>query len=263
MGPSVHTRVLQRAAEILGGFEALRRFLGVPAPVLESWMAGRVKVPDGDFLKAVDVVIEGDLPSRTPASARALHYERRTRGALAASAEAIQESRRLYKAILSGGARLWDPEFFATSDRQAVLDAALDAALQLTDASKGSVQLLERDGAALRIAAQRGFERPFLEFFAEVRSGDGGAWGSALAGGRRVIVADVAASDLFLAEGRRVMLQAQALAVVATPFVGSSGRALGVLSTHYPRPCAPSPGEEHMLDLVAQRTASWLEQRAG
>jgi hypothetical protein len=61
MGDPVRAEVLQRAAEILGGQAALRRYLKVSAAALALWMSGAVSAPTEVFLKAVDVIYERDL----------------------------------------------------------------------------------------------------------------------------------------------------------------------------------------------------------
>ena len=57
----------------------------------------------------------------------------------------------------------FDAEFCASSALLPILEAALDAALGMTLAKKGCLQLMESDGA-LRMAAQRGFNKNFLDF---------------------------------------------------------------------------------------------------
>jgi hypothetical protein len=52
----LRSRTLARAADILGGREALRRRLNVSALVLGMWMSGAEVPPTDAFLKAVDIV---------------------------------------------------------------------------------------------------------------------------------------------------------------------------------------------------------------
>ena len=52
----VRTVALHRAAEILGGRDALRRRLNVSALVLGVWLAGAETPPADAFLKAVDII---------------------------------------------------------------------------------------------------------------------------------------------------------------------------------------------------------------
>ena len=70
MNDTLYTRVLQRAAEALGGIEQLRASLDVPLAQLNSWMMGRAKPPDAVFLKLADALADRNLlATRGPATA--------------------------------------------------------------------------------------------------------------------------------------------------------------------------------------------------
>jgi len=56
-GP-LHVRLLQKAAEIVGGIDTLERRLLVPGPELAKWMAGTEPMPPAIFLRAVDILVE-------------------------------------------------------------------------------------------------------------------------------------------------------------------------------------------------------------
>ena len=53
---SVRARTLSKAADIVGGPEALRRRLNVSALLLGLWLAGAETPPTDVFLKAVDII---------------------------------------------------------------------------------------------------------------------------------------------------------------------------------------------------------------
>jgi len=59
--PTVHARTLKRAAEIVGGEEALALRLQVIPHHLDLWIRGTLSPPDDVFLKAADIVGEHDL----------------------------------------------------------------------------------------------------------------------------------------------------------------------------------------------------------
>jgi hypothetical protein len=61
MASPVRSKVLERAADILGGQPELRSYLRVSAAALALWMSGAVATPTDVFLKAVDVIYERDL----------------------------------------------------------------------------------------------------------------------------------------------------------------------------------------------------------
>ena len=145
-------------------------------------------------------------------------------------------------------------------DFSLLLHDILDAAIEITGAQMGNIQLLEGD--VLRITAQRGFDRPFLEFFDAVH-GEQAACGTALQRGERVIVDDVLKSPIFVGTSAlEVMVAAGARAVQSTPLVSRSGRVLGMFSTHYQRaPQQPSERALRLLDILARQAADLIEQK--
>ena len=59
---SIHSRTLQKAAELLGGRARLCRHLQVPASALDEWIEGRSVPPQMIFLRAVDVILNETTP---------------------------------------------------------------------------------------------------------------------------------------------------------------------------------------------------------
>jgi hypothetical protein len=59
--PAVYAGVLVRAAEILGGPQALSEYLEVPATRIDPWLSGQSPPPADVFLRAVDLVVEHNL----------------------------------------------------------------------------------------------------------------------------------------------------------------------------------------------------------
>jgi K+-sensing histidine kinase KdpD len=101
------------------------------------------------------------------------------------------------------------------------LNAMLDAAILITGADKGNIQLIEPKSATLIIAAHREFAEPFLSFFAHVGD-EASACASALRSRDRVIVQDVTRSPIF--EGTpalRMLLDAGVRSVQSTPLINS------------------------------------------
>jgi hypothetical protein len=54
---TVHTRVLHRACQILGGVDQLARHLKVSRTLLHAWLDGDDVPPASVFLKAVDLIL--------------------------------------------------------------------------------------------------------------------------------------------------------------------------------------------------------------
>jgi PAS domain S-box-containing protein len=146
-------------------------------------------------------------------------------------------------------------------DFHLLLQEILDAAIEISDAQMGHIQLLE--AGLLRITAQRGFGEPFLQFFDAVHSGQG-ACGTAWQRGERVIVDDVVKNDIFEdSPALEVMLAAGARAVQSTPLVSRSGRVLGMFSTHWHAPQHPSDRALRLLDILARQAADLIEHTQG
>lgn len=143
--------------------------------------------------------------------------------------------------------------------RDSILDWAVDSALRITNATKANLQLFDPVSGILLIAAQRGFEHPFLEFFQSVHEGKA-ACGRALEARKRVIVEDVTESPVFHGTAAlEVLLDAEVRAVQSTPLIGPSGTVLGILSTHWPSPCCPNNRVLASLDVLARAAAQGLE----
>ncbi|MEO5837643.1 MAG: GAF domain-containing protein [Acidimicrobiales bacterium] len=154
-----------------------------------------------------------------------------------------------------------DKDFVASSDRPAVVAAALDAVLNTTGTDMGKVQLRDEASGQLRIESHRGLNSRFVDYLASVRDIES-ASGYPLARGHRIIVRDVAQSRIFPCDAREVVLTSGARSVQATPVIGSSGRLLGLLSTHHDTARRPENLELRLLDHVAQWIARLVEPSA-
>jgi signal transduction histidine kinase/CheY-like chemotaxis protein len=144
------------------------------------------------------------------------------------------------------------------------LGAVLDAAIDLSGAAKGMIQLLDPQSDALVIATQRGFAPPFLGFFAELRRGEAAACGKAMASAERIVAEDVATSEVFAGHrSREVLLAAGVRAVYSTPLVSSGGTPMGMISVHFAAPHRPSERELRFMDLLARQAADYLERKRG
>jgi signal transduction histidine kinase/ActR/RegA family two-component response regulator len=140
----------------------------------------------------------------------------------------------------------------------------LDAAIWITRADKGNVQLFDDAALALKIAVQRRFEAPFLDFFRSVDCDEASVCGVALAERQRVVVEDVKVHAIFVGQpSLQVLLDANVRAVQSTPLVSSRGTVLGMISTHFSRPHQPSEREFRLLDLLARQVADYVERRRG
>jgi PAS domain S-box-containing protein len=142
------------------------------------------------------------------------------------------------------------------------LRALLDAAIAISAADKGNIQLLDESDGALKISVQRGFDRPFLDFFAIVHADGVSACGAALGVGSRISVEDVTTSEIFAGgPSLQILLEAGVRAVQSTPLIASDGAVLGMISTHRARPGPFDAAVTARLDLLARLAADYLMKR--
>jgi signal transduction histidine kinase/ActR/RegA family two-component response regulator len=181
------------------------------------------------------------------------------RGRLIQELEKAQEQLR---AELDATSRLLEigSLFVKAGALEPVLDAIVAAAIAISGADFGNVQLLDRESGDLRVAAQRGFPKWWLVYWDNVTKGRG-ACGTALERGERVIIEDVETSPVFVGSpSLSVQLKAGVRAVQSTPLIGRSGDPMGMLSTHYKKPGRPSDRALRLLDLLARQAADMLER---
>ena len=139
-----------------------------------------------------------------------------------------------------------------------VLDNTLDLCIEAVQADMGNIQVLDGSNNALIIVSQRGFEADFLEHFRTVAVGDGSACSLALELGERVVIEDITMQPAYLSH-LEVALRAGYRAVQSTPVNSRSGT-LGVISTHFRKPHAPSASQLHLIDLSAGILGRFLDQ---
>jgi GAF domain-containing protein len=112
-----------------------------------------------------------------------------------------------------------------------VLAGIIEAALTITHADFGNIQLLDPRTSNLKIAAQRGFPHWWIDYWDTVSDGDA-TFGAALQRGERVIVEDVEQSPVFTGADLEMQRKAGVRAVQSTPIISRSGKPIGMFSTH-------------------------------
>jgi hypothetical protein len=58
---AIYVRELTRAAEMLGGPDALALYLNAPAKVIDLWLAGAAPIPHWAFDKVVEALVDRDI----------------------------------------------------------------------------------------------------------------------------------------------------------------------------------------------------------
>jgi len=138
-----------------------------------------------------------------------------------------------------------------------LLGELLTAAMDVTGSDMGNVQLAD-ENRVLRIRAQAGFEREFLDFFSGVEENEA-ACGTAAADRRTVVVPDVELSPIFIGTPALTILRnADVRAVQSTPMFSYTGLLVGMVSTHYRSPHIFANRELDRLGLLAAQAAVLL-----
>ena len=142
-----------------------------------------------------------------------------------------------------------------------ILLKIVEAAVSITGADFGNIQVLDQDSSQLNIMAQKGFPKWWLDFWNTVHQGQG-VCGTALEKGERIIVEDVEKSPIFIGTpALEIQLRADVHAVQSTPIRSRFGKPLGMFSTHFNKPHRPNEQELQLLDLLAQQAADIIESK--
>ncbi|MGI2909106.1 ATP-binding protein [Tolypothrix sp. VBCCA 56010] len=146
-------------------------------------------------------------------------------------------------------------------DIQVLYDEILTVAMALTQASAGTVQILDQATQELIILANQGFEQTITDHFYRVNASSNTPCGQALFRGDRTFV-DFDVPESEDPDGSlRILLEAGYLSAQSTPLITRSGKLLGMFSTHWRKHYRPSDRELRFLDLLARQAADLIEQR--
>ncbi len=174
--------------------------------------------------------------------------------------EQVRESNARLAADLAATAGLHEVSsiFVKEGCLEPVLTRIVDTAIAITGADMGHLQILDPESGRLRIAAQRGFDRSFIEYVdgaAVVRNPNGAGAEQA----RRIVVEDIAQDSALLDDAvLAAKVEAGVRAVQATPLFDASGAVLGMLSTHYRTAHSPDAQALRYLDLLARQAADMI-----
>ncbi len=138
----------------------------------------------------------------------------------------------------------------------------VEAAIAITRADKGNIQILDLSTGKLKIAAQRGFHPPFLKFFELVDAGEAATCGIVMKKMERVVIHDITCSPIFSgSKALGILLDEGVRAVQSTPLVNRSGKLLGIISTHYSKVHVPDEHELRLIDILARQAADIVERQ--
>ncbi|MGF7147268.1 PAS domain S-box-containing protein [Sphingomonas zeicaulis] len=170
------------------------------------------------------------------------------------AAEALADELRNTAVLQKLGARL------VTEDNiQTIYEDILTAAIEITRAKAGTVQILDDDTEQLIVLATRGFSKRTEAYFRRVDASSKTSCGQALRSGQRAFMDFDPASTDFEA---RLHVEDGALSAQSSILVSRSGRPIGMVSTHWGElGRRPSERETRFLDLLVRQATDLIEQR--
>ena len=122
-------------------------------------------------------------------------------------------------------------------DGIAVLNLAIERAMQIDGASMANAQVVDARRGGLWIVAHSGFPTAFLDFFEFVAHDSNASCGAALANASPVWVRNTARSPIFAGtQALEVMLDAGSRSVASIPVTSPTGDVMAMISTHHRRP---------------------------
>ncbi|MDR3629899.1 MAG: PAS domain S-box protein, partial [Desulfocapsaceae bacterium] len=176
----------------------------------------------------------------------------------------LNETRNAYDRLLADmKAKQWLQElgelFLRDGNLEEVLVKVVDAAIAITNADFGDIQLLNREDSSLKIVAQRGFPHWWVEFWDNFPEGYG-IHDTAFQIGDHLIIEDIEKSTLFAGTSALdFQLRAGVRALQSTPLRSRSGRLLGIFSTHYKTPHHLDDSSLQLIDLLGRHAADIID----
>jgi PAS domain S-box-containing protein len=147
------------------------------------------------------------------------------------------------------------------STRDSLSTQILDAAIELLGADAASVQMLAQDGESLTLLGWRNFHPDSATYWQQVTAEAGSTCGRALRDNTRVLVTDVDSCEFMAGtQDQQEYRRSGIRAVQSTPLHSRSGRPLGMLSTHWRTPYAPTENDFRLFDVLARQAADLIER---
>ena len=142
---------------------------------------------------------------------------------------------------------------------QQALEIMVSGTIEMLGADKCIIRLLDTEGKSLRIAAQQGFDREFVELASDAAVTDDTPYGKTLRTGLPILIEDTEA-DTAYAPLRDLAREAGYRAIVSTPLVGRYGKLQGVISLYFRLPHRPSDTDLQRLEFYRRRAGDFIER---
>ncbi len=193
----------------------------------------------GNLLGAVNVLVDVDDRKQSEAALTALKDELATQ---------LTDLKRLHAMSM---------QLSKSLETRTILEETLRTATAIEGADFGLIFLRNPDQHLWEVGASLGFDADFLRAIQRVPLG-GGACEACFQEQRRMVIEDVA-TDARFAPYCDLARQAGFRAIHSTPLVTRQGKTIGVLSTHFRQPHAPTEREKNLIDLCARQAVDFLE----
>lgn len=140
----------------------------------------------------------------------------------------------------------------------------VDIAVAIMESQYATMQILYPEPGSLgklRIAACHGFTPEAEKFWEWVYHYTDSSCGEVLRTRRRVIVPDYRTAEFMQnSPTLSVFIDGGIFAAQSTPLYATSGKLLGMISTHWNAPHTPTQRQLDMLDILAHQAADYIEQ---
>jgi PAS domain S-box-containing protein len=147
------------------------------------------------------------------------------------------------------------------ADIQVLYNEIMAAAIGLTRADAGTVQIFDEATQDLVLLATQGFDPNVIAHFHRVNVSSQTSCGLALRSGQRAFI-DFDDPERDDPDGSlQIHLNAGYRSAQSTPLITRSGRPIGMVSTHWCNQYRPTERELRFLDLLARQAADLIEQR--
>lgn len=174
-----------------------------------------------------------------------------------------EEARRMVADDLAVTTKLheWSVRSVWDSDLQPVLEEILKDTLAILGVGFGIIRMYDSEEDILRIVAQHGFTRDFLERFATVDPRDAASLCARAFRTRRRVIVENAHVDHGETDIRPSAEEAGFVGAQASPLVDRSGVCVGILSTFSRQPTKVSERSLRVIDLYAVQMADLIGAR--
>jgi PAS domain S-box-containing protein len=173
---------------------------------------------------------------------------RRSEQALATDLEVTRRLRDLSARLLAEG------------DVHVLIGEILDAAISITNADGGTLQLFDESTQELTFAAIRGLERELTAHFERVNASSQSPCGRALASGKRAWVEYDVPENVDPDGSLRLHAAYGLRSAQSTPLISRSGRVVGMVSTHWRERRILNDRDGQFLDLLSRQAADLIER---